>query len=90
MITDADRALLNELGCDSYSEVRDLALIALYREQAAKEAYALGRIEGAKAMLALMMGSGCPVCNGDCAGAKPPVVCCPMKLDPETITKDKP
>ena len=48
MTTDADRALLNGLGCDSYSEASDLALITLYREQAANEAYALGRIEGAK------------------------------------------
>ena len=50
MITDVDRALLNGLGGDSYSEVSDLALISVYRERAAAEAYALGRIEGAKAM----------------------------------------
>ena len=36
---------------------------------------AQGEVEAA---LRLLMSYGCPVCQGDCAGANPPVITCPM------------
>ena len=88
MITDVDRALLNGLGGDSYSEVSDLALISVYRERAAAEAHALGRIEGAKAMqeAAAALVAGRRSNNGMDDHYLAESI---RALDPETITKGK-
>jgi hypothetical protein len=31
--------------------------------------------------------SGCPVCGGDCAGANPPVLYCPMRIAGAALAK---
>lgn len=36
-------------------------------------------VERAKALLSFFQQSSCPTCNGDCAGANPPVSYCPMQ-----------
>ena len=36
-------------------------------------------VEGLTISAAKLRVAGCPVCGGDCAGANPPVVYCPMR-----------
>jgi hypothetical protein len=37
--------------------------------------------------LELLQSFGCPVCNGDCGSANPPVTTCPMQVARAVITK---
>lgn len=41
--------------------------------------WAISEIEWLRSAIKDFQSYGCPVCNGDCAAANPPVMACPMK-----------
>lgn len=53
-----------------------------------KEA-AEAKVADLSAALAVFQSYGCPVCNGDCAAANPPVMCCPMVTLPSAADEDE-
>lgn len=52
------------------------------RQQRLWKEKAESKVADLSAALAVFQSYGCPICNGDCAGANPPVMCCPMVILP--------
>ena len=62
---------------DLIEKLRSAAKGGHYPRRLATEA--ADEIERLQKLVSLLRSNGCPVCHGDCAGANPPVLHCPMK-----------
>lgn len=77
------------------ADLIDSPLVAAMRyeadraEQAAELAKWKALAETLAGALERMQWYGCPVCNGDCAGANPPVLSCPMQQCTQALTSYK-
>ena len=70
-------------------ERQRLAAAALIETQAAELAKYKALAETLAVALGEMQSYGCPVCNGDCGSANPPVMSCPMSQCAEALRKYK-
>lgn len=84
-LRDALEGLLDEV--DRLTSERE-TILAEALEWRDKFIAAEAKAKEAAKLLTYMRDSGCPACSGDCAGANPPVMFCPMQaisqfLNPE-------